>query len=268
MDDNTDIHLFSKQYTFLNENLYFDQQEEYIQTQRKKHPSSPRQIIIKRAKQDKYRQNTEDFEYWDKQLHRDSSKTENSLSKHDLQPQQVLVMVNTFHCTNNNHILKDILIVIKIITPNGNIKKIEYPGAYCATCQRYYILNKDFLEIKKIGIPVCRVVDVYHKQTSDEFNNSLNEESLLHILGYNVNAQIGLTQERRWQILEKIVDADILTKNEICSHLDYLINRSKHNSLMNNAIAKWKIDREHISQYQHQNLEKIEVIQFKRNVYK
>ena len=77
----------------------------------------------------------------------------------------------------------------------------------------------------------------------------MNQESVLHMLGYNVNAQENISQAQRWRILEIAVDENILTRVEICSHLDYLINRSKGRKNFENACSKWRADRNHIIKY-------------------
>lgn len=67
------------------------------------------------------------------------------------------------------------------------------------------------------------------------------------MLGYNVNQQANLSQVQRWGILEIAVDEKIMTRMEICSHIDYLIKRSKNKKNFDLAISKWKADRNHIS---------------------
>lgn len=69
-------------------------------------------------------------------------------------------------------------------------------------------------------------------------------------MGYNVNAQENLLKSQRWRILEIIVDERILTRMEICSHLDYLIARSRRRSNFLAARSKWLEDRNHIINYQ------------------
>ena len=39
----------------------------------------------------------------------------------------------------------------------------------------------------------------------------------------------------------------ILSKAEVCSHLDYLIKRSKNNPSLRNAVSKWQDDREYVN---------------------
>ena len=62
------------------------------------------------------------------------------------------------------------------------------------------------------------------------------------------------------------VDEKILTKTEICSHLDYLITRSKNRKSFENARSKWTEDREHILNYDiDNNVPKIEAKAIKGN---
>ena len=68
-------------------------------------------------------------------------------------------------------------------------------------------------------------------------------------MGYNVNSQENIPKSQRWKLLEIIVDENILTRMEICSHLDYLISRSKNRSGFDSACSKWMEDRNHIINY-------------------
>ena len=69
--------------------------------------------------------------------------------------------------------------------------------------------------------------------------------------------QIIFLCSKRWYILESAVDFEILTREEICSHLAYLIHRSKGRLHYEDAISKWECDRTHIANYRSNELETI-----------
>lgn len=87
-------------------------------------------------------------------------------------------------------------------------------------------------------------------------------------MGYNVSATDNLLCSKRWYILESAVDFEILTREEICSHLDYLIHRSKGRLHYEDAISKWECDRTHIANYRSNEIEtiKAESISTKRRI--
>lgn len=185
-----------------------------------------------------------------------------------ISPKDFLTRVNIFRCTNENHELIDITGGIRILDKTDHLAIVEFPAAYCKDCDKYYILESEYKKLKSKGIIVCKVVEREFWTNSTKNNPyNLNEESLLYILGYNVSAQEGLSNSQRWAILEIVVDEKILSKMEICSHLDYLINRSKSRSNMASAVSKWKLDKDHISKYGH-SAKKVEAKTIRRNIYK
>lgn len=167
-----------------------------------------------------------------------------------ISPKHFLTRVHIFQCTNRNHKLLDVIATVKVLNSVGVLKEVSVPAAYCKTCNKYYILETEYQKLKKYGHIVCKVVEnTYWTKDLKDNPFNLNEESVLHLLGYNVNAQANLSQSQRWGLLEIMVDEKVLTRMEICSHLDYLINRSKNRKNFDLAISKWKSDRAYISKY-------------------
>ena len=56
--------------------------------------------------------------------------------------------------------------------------------------------------------------------------------------GYTVNQQDGLSTAQRPTILEFLVAANILTKAEICSHLDWLISSRGYDQYKSRVAIK------------------------------
>ena len=137
------------------------------------------------------------------------------------------------------------------MTESGKIETHSVKGAYCRDCDRYYILDTDYQRLKEKGILVCKVVEEEFWLDREKGNgyDNLSQESILHMLGYNVNAQKNLSKEQRWRLLEIIVDEGVLTATEVRSHINWLIRRSKNINNLNDARLKWEADVEHISNY-------------------
>ena len=67
---------------------------------------------------------------------------------------------------------------------------------------------------------------------------------------YTVNQHDGLTTVQRQTILEFLVAARIMTKAEVCSHLDWLIESREYDRIKyRSAIQKWTEDRDFIANY-------------------
>ena len=169
----------------------------------------------------------------------------------DIQAKDFLTRVHIFKCTSDNHKIRDIKCRVKVMSRNGKIDTYVIPGAYCETCDKYFMLDTDYKRLKQKGILICKVVEkdfwITTGKTKDNFK--LNQESLLHMMGYNVNMQAGLSKEQRWGLLELIVDEGILTVVEIRSHLNWLIRRNQNNRNFEDARLKWQVDCEHLENY-------------------
>lgn len=178
-----------------------------------------------------------------------------SISPHDF-----IVRVNTNRCTSGGHRLKDIKCSVPLGLFSGGVRRVEVPAAYCYVCDKYYILDEDYRMLKKKGVVLCHIdekEELVKDYDYDDCDFELNKESLLHKIGYNVSATDNLLCSKRWYILESAVEFEILTREEICSHLDYLIHRSKGRLHYEDAISKWECDRTHIANYRSNELETI-----------
>lgn len=177
-----------------------------------------------------------------------------------ISPYDFIVKVNTNRCTSSGHRLKDIKCSVPLGLFSGGVRRVEVPAAYCYVCDKYYILDEDYKMLKKKGVVLCHIdekEELVKDYGYDDCDFELNKESLLHKIGYNVSATDNLLCSKRWYILESAVDFEILTREEICSHLDYLIHRSKGRLHYEDAISKWECDRTHIANYRSNELETI-----------
>lgn len=117
--------------------------------------------------------------------------------------------------------------------------------AYCPVCQRYYINADQYRSFTHAyGLPYIRL-----RTDAVPDYRSWQEESLLHHMGYNVNAAEDLTPDQRHAILEHAIDTGAMSKIDVVSFLEFLIHNAEYNPRFVNAINKWRADVEHIRNY-------------------
>lgn len=188
----------------------------------------------------------------------------------DISPKSFITRVTVYSCVNEKHKLMDIRCRVKILNRSGKVEEYVVPGAYCETCDKYFMLENEFQRLRLKGILVCKMVekDYWLSSSNQQGYMNLNKESLLHILGYNVNAQADLSKMQRWGLLEVIVDEGIMTVTEIQSHLQWLIKRSNNNRNFEDARFKWEMDYNHISGYKSSKRTVVDVKEIKRVNYR
>jgi len=86
-----------------------------------------------------------------------------------------------------------------------------------------------------------------YKRLGNSGMNSLAPESLLHMYGYNVSEQAGLSAARRRAILDMLIDNHICTKIEIVNHLSYQITLRESREQYEKAIQKWQSDIDYLT---------------------
>lgn len=160
---------------------------------------------------------------------------------------EFLTRITIKNCFAANHDIEDIQAAVKVLRPNYTVTEEIVPALFCKTCNRYYLLESVYQELREKGILLCNVVEQGYWSSSKKREFYItNQESLLHKMGYNVSANNNLTQSQRCAILKAALDNGLLTKAEILSHLDYLIRRSVGRENLSAAAEKWKQDREFI----------------------
>lgn len=150
-------------------------------------------------------------------------------------------------CVSAQHDIEDIQAGVKVLRKDYTVVTEVVPALYCKTCNKYYLLETEYLSLKNKGILLCNIVEQKYwvSHTKNEFFIR-NPESLLHKMGYNVSRSTNLYQSERHAILRAALDNNLLTKAEVLSHLDYLIRRSQGQSALTEAVNKWKQDREFV----------------------
>lgn len=200
----------------------------------------------------------------------DEDEDELDLSK--IQFADFVIKCNVFAC-NLSHTIEQIQAIIDIMTPSGEIISKHIPAGYCEDCNCYFILERDFNQLRTEGIVLCQQIsyEIYRKKGLSIINgDELKPESLLYQCGYNVSAAEDLSSVQRQEILCRVVDNGLYSISGICSHLDWLIGRNKKitDRDMSSAISKWQEDRNFISQYNEDSQRNIGVSSLKRTIYK
>lgn len=198
-------------------------------------------------------------------IRKEASKANSPDNYTEIQLKDFVIKRNTFHCVHNEHILKDISASITIINQKGNFETMKVPAGYCKDCNVYFIFDDVYKRILSRGTPVCRMYDWKAIESGSAAGNMmLAQESLLRQYGYNVNANEGLSSERRKRILQILVDNSIMTKSEIISYLKFFILQRKNNSSMKMAVEKWNSDKVFIENYKLGSLQNYYVGSFKK----
>ncbi len=169
-----------------------------------------------------------------------------------------LVKTNLFRCFFKEHVIQEILGIVKVLTPYGEIKLVKVPAAYCEECNCYYILKSEFDKICEEGVILCQVLrsKIYYEHGLSDLSCFGSGESVLKINGYNVIASQNLSDIQRKMILKNIMDNNILLAHNIASYLDTFISMKLGLPQYNEAIKKWTEDKEFVLHYK--NIAKIE----------
>lgn len=119
---------------------------------------------------------------------------------------------------------------------------------YEKSSQMYFINETTYETIRqRYGLPYLRI-----KSAQLAEGNSFEElraHSELNLLGYNVGSAAGNTSQRRQRLLKDIMDSGLLSKSEIISHLEWLVNTREYMTNMQNAVRDWQKDLQFVRNY-------------------
>lgn len=111
---------------------------------------------------------------------------------------------------------------------------------YCPICNKYYINIEQYNQFaKKYGLPFVKLRT--NSPTMIDYTD-FKDESILHIMGYNVNCIDALSSSERHNILIHALATNTLTKAQIISFIEFLIYRNKNKLKLENACSKWRDD--------------------------
>lgn len=191
--------------------------------------------------------------------------------KMEVKGPDIVVRSNMWNCINN-HKLIDVaasfnLLIHKKNGELGVIESLEH-AAYCSQCETFFIHESTYDSLKKRGYLMHRIISHKLYENDGEFDiSNMAEESMLHYMGYNVSKHDDLSDEVRWGILENACNLGTMSKMEIVTFLSHLINTNGGKNNMDDAVGKWKMDRDHIQNYKINNLTKININNIKKKNY-
>ena len=142
---------------------------------------------------------------------------------------------------------------IESVTAQVYALKAECPKSlniyYCKSCCKYYINSEQYHEFaRKYGLPVFRLRTKVTQGESLQYED-WQKESLLHILGYNVNGTDNLSSYERRTILKYAIDSKTMEKSAVVAFLENLIYRNQGKVNFQNALQKWKADLQYVREY-------------------
>lgn len=176
-----------------------------------------------------------------------------------------VVRTNLFRCFYKEHLVEEIIGVLKIVTPLGKEILEKIPCAYCPECNCFYMLTSEYNRVSEKGILLCQLLDkedYYKTGIPNKFSGA--SESLLMQNGYNVKANVGLTDIQRQIILRNIIDSGILVPHRIASYLDTFIAQKKNLPQYKEAVLKWQRDKQYVLAYSEEDKRRVSIESIKR----
>ena len=158
---------------------------------------------------------------------------------------------NSTFCVSNNHFYETIQAQVNILRKDGTLKSVTVPAGYCRDCKKYTLGMWQFEKLRKMGIILCRMIQESPKYTKhiDSEYPYLAQESKLKQCGYSVNKVDDLSDDQRKQLLICLLESRTFEKAQIINHLSWLIQTKEGLDHMEDAIAKWKMDRLFVDSY-------------------
>lgn len=156
-------------------------------------------------------------------------------------------LIHSGDCVGKGHDLEDVVAVIFVSSPAGDVQEVCFRAKYCRTCKHYYITKEQYKDLKKKGTIMCQVLSAkqYEAYKQGITYGELKEESKLFMAGYSLRG--GISKDQRRNILICCIENGWMTKNEIISHLSFLIRLNEgHNP---NAAEIWREDRAFLCGY-------------------
>lgn len=172
-----------------------------------------------------------------------------------------------FKCKNSSHKIEDVTIIVPIIKQNGDIITIDVQGGYCLKYNIYFISTYDFIKLKQFGRIACRIVEDVQYYKNNKYTR-FKEKSIIAEYGYTVAQKYMLSDKARQEILKIIINDNVLSNYQICTHLEWLIKYNGNNDNMKYAVEKWERDIDFLQNYKKEDQLKYVAESIKRVKYK
>ncbi len=149
-------------------------------------------------------------------------------------------------CNIPGHVDQEkVIAVLQILKKNYQIEDVEVNAMYCPDCNAYYISRYNYDRLKEKGRILCQLVsqEDYLNNIRNRRYDDLRQESILHMMGYTVNAKDDLSDSYRQELLTFIIESGVITKKAAINHLDFLIRTNESRVQNKKAVEKWNRDR-------------------------
>ncbi len=168
-----------------------------------------------------------------------------------------IVRTNIIKCINSSHLLLQIKALVPIMK-DENVISLPFPAIYCQKCNKYYIYESTYNEMKKQGYICCKIIKLQELTNLEKSEQSLlfhnwRDKSILKYYGYSVEKSRNLSDVQRQRILAFLIENNIIDKNGIVNYLESFISLRKYNRNMKLAIDKWKRDIDFVLRYKINN---------------
>lgn len=162
--------------------------------------------------------------------------------------EKLYVCGGTIRCEKYNHAREDVTGIIDTVAGTA----ITMTVCRCNNCKLYYVKDAVFESYRsRYGTLLGQFVrqeDGMELGRPSSFGD-LAAESVLHMNGYNVGQVQNLSALDRRKILAYIIESQIMTKQEIRSHLTYLIKMNQTTPSKNTAVERWRSDVNWVNDY-------------------
>lgn len=141
---------------------------------------------------------------------------------------------------------------VRVILPSES-NDFRFYAEYCHECKKYLMKYDDYeTYLKRFKLFPSKVVLTGNSTLFDEFGRA--EQSPLHLNGYSVGVEAGLSAKERQKILAYVVDYGILDKRKVLDYLEMFIATNIANKRFQSAIIKWQEDKQFLLDYSAQTV--------------
>ena len=173
--------------------------------------------------------------------------------------QPLIIRCNNIKCMKY-HPTEDVAAILTVCTPDGNLFERFVLACFCKQCQEYIITEDSFNIVKKLGHILCKIIDERSEKSRKGIlvnGSEFADESILHMMGYQVGKSSSLTVHQRHAILATAVDNHFMSRTGIINLLSSFIYLRQNKPMYFYAIEDWQSDIEFISTYELGSLRRI-----------
>lgn len=182
------------------------------------------------------------------------------LPKREIKHTDVIAVTQSMICHNQQHMVTPMCGIVQLLTIDNLQISYEIYVGYCRECGRYYVFKSDFIEMRKVGTPLCAV---YHDESNSKKTQyasfKYKSQSILNAMGYNVGADDNLSASERQLILLKALQSNLFEIHDLLSFLNWLVQTRKPQAKYHEAVRKWTDDIEFVENYEKNSREVVKI---------